>query len=158
MVSAHSKNELFSKKHQATRGGGEDLRSGVRKRGAEPTAASQARGGINREMGQGPCLASREKVTGEEPRGEAPAKERKRKEMAASRPREPTAMGGFMPESGHCTAAGSCLEPPGRGSKTEERGGADDTATYDFFRMRYHQEDSRMKRVVQEESRTKSPE
>jgi hypothetical protein len=43
-------------------------------------------------------------------------------------------MGGFVPESGRRTVAGSCLEPPGRGSKREESGGAaDDTATCDFF-------------------------
>jgi hypothetical protein len=30
-----------------------------------------------------------------------------------------------MPESGRCTAAGPCLEPPGRGREREEREGVE---------------------------------
>jgi hypothetical protein len=43
--------------------------------------------------------------------------------------------GGFMPESGRRTVAGSCHEPPGRGSEREERGGAGDTTISDFFQI-----------------------
>jgi hypothetical protein len=60
-------------------------------------------------------------------------KERKREEMAASQWREATVMVGFVPKSGRRIAAGSCLEPPGRGSEREERGGAGGTATCDLF-------------------------
>jgi hypothetical protein len=46
-------------------------------------------------------------IAGEEPRGEAPTEERKRKEMAVSRSREPAATGGSAPESGRHSAAES---------------------------------------------------
>jgi hypothetical protein len=42
-------------------------------------------------------------------------------------------MVGFVPKSGRRIAAGSCLEPRGRGSEREERGGAGGTATCDLF-------------------------
>jgi hypothetical protein len=44
---------------------------------------------------------------------------------ATSWSRVAAAAGGFMPESGRCTAAGPCLEPPGRGREREEREGVE---------------------------------
>jgi hypothetical protein len=58
-------------------------------------------------MGRDPCLAPREQVAGEEPRGEATIEERKRKEMVVSRSREPAEMGGSAPKSDRHTTAES---------------------------------------------------
>jgi hypothetical protein len=46
-------------------------------------------------------------IAEEEPRGEAPTEERKRKEIAVSRSREPTTMRGSAPESGRRSATES---------------------------------------------------
>jgi hypothetical protein len=89
--------------------------TGVGKMALRPDLALSCQGEVVREKREESALWPVHRTTKE--------RKREREKRVVSWPRSAAAAGAFVPEFGRHTMAGSCLEPLGRGSKSELWGG-----------------------------------